>query len=103
MLEKLAGIEERYEELTRQLMEVGNDYQRAAEINKERSDLEELVEKAREYRSTLKRIAEARALLETEQDEERRKEGERIPVHHLNCRRKVRDRRRLRTVAQRPA
>jgi len=70
MLEKLAGIEERYEELTRQLMEVGNDYQRAAEINKERSDLEELVEKAREYRSGLKRLEEARALLESESDRE---------------------------------
>lgn len=70
MLEKLAGIEERYEELTRQLMEIGNDYQRAAEINKERSDLEELVEKAREYRSALKRLEEARALLESESDRE---------------------------------
>jgi peptide chain release factor 1 len=70
MLEKLVGIEERYEELTQQLMEVGNDYQRAAEINKERSDLEELVEKAREYRSGLKRLEEARALLESESDRE---------------------------------
>lgn len=60
MLEKLAGIEERYEEINRQLMEVGNDYQRAAELNKERSDLEELVEKAREYRTALKRLAEDR-------------------------------------------
>lgn len=70
MLEKLAGIEERYEEINRQLMEVGNDYQRAAELNKERSDLEELVEKAREYRIALKRLAEAKALLESEQEAE---------------------------------
>ncbi|MCG2783735.1 MAG: peptide chain release factor 1 [Anaerolineae bacterium] len=70
MLEKLAGIEERYEELTRQLLEIGSDYQRAAEINKERSDLEALVEKAREYRSALKRQAEARLMLETEKDQE---------------------------------
>jgi len=42
MLDKLSGIEERYEELTRQLMEVGNDYQKAAELNKERAELEEL-------------------------------------------------------------
>jgi peptide chain release factor 1 len=68
MLEKLAGIEERYEEINRLLMEVGNDYQRAAELNKERIDLEPLVEKAREYRQTLKRIDEARALLQTESD-----------------------------------
>jgi peptide chain release factor 1 len=70
MLEKLTGIEERYEELTQQLMEIGNDYQRAAELNKERSDLEALVEKAREYRSVLKRLAEAKTLLESEKDRE---------------------------------
>ncbi len=72
MLEKLAGIEQRFEDLTQQLMEVGNDYQRAAEINKERSDLEALVEKSRLYRQTLKRIEEAEALLATEKDEEMR-------------------------------
>ncbi|MFO7585266.1 MAG: peptide chain release factor 1 [Anaerolineales bacterium] len=70
MLEKLVGIEERYEELTQQLMEIGNDYQRAAELNKERSDLESLVEKAREYRNYLKRLEEAKAMLESEKDRE---------------------------------
>lgn len=34
MLDKLIGIEDRFEELNRQLMEVGNDYQRAAELTK---------------------------------------------------------------------
>lgn len=63
MLDKLSGIEERYEELTRQLMEVGSDYQKAADLNKERADLEELVEKARQYRQALKRQQEARELL----------------------------------------
>lgn len=72
MLDKLAGIEQRFEEITQQLMEVGNDYQRAAELNKERSDLELLVEKAREYRQALKRLEEAHAMLETEKDEEMR-------------------------------
>ncbi|MDX9990893.1 MAG: peptide chain release factor 1 [Anaerolineales bacterium] len=70
MLEKLAGIEERYEELTRQLLEIGSDYQRAGEINKERSDLETLVEKSREYRQICIRLDQARAMLETEKDEE---------------------------------
>ncbi len=63
MLEKLAGIEERYEEINRQLMEVGNDYQRAAELNKERADLEEIVEKARAYRNALQRLEEARQII----------------------------------------
>ncbi len=72
MLEKLAGIEERYEEINRLLMEVGNDYQRAAELNKERIDLEPLVGKARQYRQSLKRVDEARALLAGEEDAELR-------------------------------
>ena len=46
MLEILSGIEAHYEDLTRQLMEVGNDYQKAADLNKERSDLEAIVEAA---------------------------------------------------------
>jgi peptide chain release factor 1 len=70
MLEKIAGIEEHYEQLGHELEEVGGDYQRAAEINKERVDLEDLVTKAREYRQSLKRIEEARALLDSETDEE---------------------------------
>jgi hypothetical protein len=40
MLDKLRGIESRYEELNQLLIEVGDDYQRAAELNKERIDLE---------------------------------------------------------------
>ena len=44
MLDKLKGIEERYEQLGNELLEVGNNYQRAAEINKERVDLELIVE-----------------------------------------------------------
>lgn len=70
MLEKLTGIEERYEEITQQLMEIGNDYQRAAELNKERSDIEALVEKAREYRNILKRLEQAKIMLETEKDKD---------------------------------
>jgi peptide chain release factor 1 len=50
MLDKLAGIENRYEEINRLLLEVGADYQRAAELNKERIDLEAIVEKSKEYR-----------------------------------------------------
>lgn len=70
MLDKLKGIEERYEQLGRDLLEVGNDYQRAAEINKERVDLEEIVGKAREYRQAMKSLEEARTILESEKDPE---------------------------------
>ena len=70
MLDKLKGIEERYEQLANEMLQVGNDYQRAAEINKERVDLESIVEKAREYRRAMKSLEEARAILETEKDAE---------------------------------
>jgi peptide chain release factor 1 len=70
MLEKLQGIEERYEQLGKELLEVGNDYQRAADINRERVELETIVEKAREYRHAVKSLEEARTILETERDPE---------------------------------
>jgi peptide chain release factor 1 len=72
MLEKLSGIEDRFNEIDRLLMEVGNDYQRAGELNKERTEIEPLVEKAREYRQALKQLDEARLMLQTEQDAELR-------------------------------
>lgn len=70
MLDKLRGIEERYEQLGRELLEVGNDYQRARDINKERVDLEEIVGKAREYRQAMKSFEEARTIIESENDPE---------------------------------
>jgi len=72
MLEKITGIENHYEALGRELLEVGSDYHRAAEINKERVDLEPLIAKAKEYRQTIGRIEEARELIENESDEELR-------------------------------
>jgi peptide chain release factor 1 len=72
MLEKLAGIEKRYEELHRLLLEVGDDYQRAAELNKERIDLEPMVEISIEYRRDMARLEEARAIAGSEEDAEMR-------------------------------
>ncbi|MGW8250183.1 MAG: peptide chain release factor 1 [Anaerolineales bacterium] len=69
MLEKVAGIEARYEEINQLLLEVGNDYQRAAELGIERAELEPLVAKAREYRQVLSRLEEAQSLTDTEDDE----------------------------------
>lgn len=62
MLEKLAGIEQRYREVNKQLEEVGDDYQRAAELNKERIDLEPLFLKSTAYRQALQRLDEAQLL-----------------------------------------
>src|ERR1700690_1327829 len=68
MLDKLAGIENRYEDINRQLQEVGNDYQRAAELNKERIDLEAIVGKSKEYRRDKMRLDEAHAVIASEED-----------------------------------
>jgi peptide chain release factor 1 len=70
MLDKLQGIEERYEQLGSELLEVGSNYQRAAEINKERVELEPLIAKAREYRQAVKSLEEAQAMLQSESDAE---------------------------------
>ncbi|MGZ9234615.1 MAG: peptide chain release factor 1 [Anaerolineales bacterium] len=70
MLDKLKGIEDRYEQLGKELLEVGNNYQRAADLNRERVELEPVVEKAREYRQVMKSLEEARAILESEKDPE---------------------------------
>lgn len=66
LLEKLVGITDRYEEITREFMQVGNDYERAAELGKERSDLEPLIKKSDEYRQALKSLNEARALVDND-------------------------------------
>jgi len=70
MLDKLQAIEERFEQLGSELLEVGSDYQRAAEINKERVDLEPLIAKAREYRQAVKSYEEAKAIIINENDAE---------------------------------
>jgi peptide chain release factor 1 len=69
MLDKLKGIEDRYQELGQELIEAGEDYQRAAEISMERSDLEALVSKAKEYRHISSRIDEARTLADGDDEE----------------------------------
>ncbi len=53
------------------LMEVGSDYQRAAELGIERAELEPVVLKARQYRQVLERIEEARSLQDGADEEMR--------------------------------
>ena len=69
MLDKLKGIENRYEEINNQLMEVGDDYQRAAELAKERSELEPIIKKTNEYKDALVRIEEAKEIQEEDDPE----------------------------------
>lgn len=72
MLDKIAGIEHRYDEINQELMEVGEDYQRATELSIERADIEAIVEKAREYRQLSARVEEAQAILADGNDEDLR-------------------------------
>lgn len=71
MLEKLAAIENRYEELNLLLEQNVSDYQKVAELAKERSDLEVIVSKSRAYRQVIQRIEEDKALLGAEDIEMR--------------------------------
>jgi peptide chain release factor 1 len=70
MLDKLIGIEQRYDDLGKEMLEVGSNYQRAAEINKERVDLEAIVGKARQYRQAVKSIEEAKFIIGSDNDPE---------------------------------
>jgi peptide chain release factor 1 len=71
MLDKITGIENRYEELTRLMGEAGDDYQRVGDLAKERAELETIVEKAQQYRRTMERLNQAREL-QSGDDEEMR-------------------------------
>jgi peptide chain release factor 1 len=72
MLEKLAGIEERYEELNRLLADsaISADYANAAKYAQERGELEEIVESYRRYRDLLQELEATRVMLEEGLDQE---------------------------------
>ncbi len=69
MLEKIATIEARYDELGVLIEENVNDYQKVAEFAKERADLEEIVSKGKEYRSVLQQIEDTRSLANSDDEE----------------------------------
>ena len=71
MLDKLALIEARYQEIDRLMEEVASDYQRVSELNKERLELEPVVLKARQYRQSLQSLEDARALHDAEDEDMR--------------------------------
>jgi peptide chain release factor 1 len=72
MLEKLAGIEQRYDELERLMSdpEIMSDYTKIAEYSKERSNISEIVENYREYKRQLHQLEDARKMLDEESDPE---------------------------------
>jgi peptide chain release factor 1 len=70
MFEKLNAITRHYEQLGEDLLTVGADYQRAAQINKERSDLEAIVSKSREYVRAIQSLEEAQRILASDDEGE---------------------------------
>jgi peptide chain release factor 1 len=69
MLDKIKGIEDRYEEINQELNEVGEDYQRATELSIEKADLEPIIKKAKKYRQVLESIQEANNLVDGSDEE----------------------------------
>jgi peptide chain release factor 1 len=65
MLEKIAAIEKRYEELTTLLEQNAEDYVKVAELAKERSDLEPVIQLASHYRQLLQQKEQAQELIDS--------------------------------------
>lgn len=69
LIESLASVEERFNELNQLIQENINDYQKVAEFSKEKAELEEIVAKSKKYQAALKSINESEELLESEDEE----------------------------------
>src|ERR1041385_3957954 len=74
MFDKLTGIEARYEELDRLLADQAtlNDYSKVTELAQERAAIEPIVEAFQRYRRATQELDDAKALTESETDEELR-------------------------------
>ena len=62
MLDKINAIEARYNEINELVEKSVDDYAKTNELMKERSDIEEIVQKGREYKSALQQLEEAKEL-----------------------------------------
>lgn len=71
MLEKLAGIEARYDEIETMMGDpvIASDYEQVAKLNKERSDLQEIVNAFRNYSKQAEDLEGARELLKEAEDD----------------------------------
>ena len=62
MLDKINAIEARYEEINQLIEQNIDDYAKTNELMKEKSDIEEVVQKGREYKTALQQLDEAKEL-----------------------------------------
>mgnify|MGYP001319152459 FL=1 len=74
MLDRLQAVADRYEKLSELLCdpEVVNDAARLRELSKEQSDLQEIYDAYKEYKSTVEQLADAKAMLGEKLDDEMR-------------------------------
>jgi peptide chain release factor 1 len=70
MLDKIRSIQERFDEINAELVDNDIDYSQVADLAKERSDLEPIVRKGREFQEKSQQLEEARELLQNSSDEE---------------------------------
>ncbi len=69
MEDKLSGIEKRFDAINDELAEVGEDYQRAAELGRERAELEPIVHTYRDYLSLREQMDQAHSLQNSDDPE----------------------------------
>lgn len=72
MIKRLEAIEKRYNELTNLMAqpEVALDFERLQTLAKERTSLEEIVTKYREYKATERNLEETQSMLQQEMDDD---------------------------------
>ena len=70
MFDRLQAVEDRYERLNELLSdpEIVSDTKKLREYSKEQSDIQEMVEVYREYKSVKEQLADAREMMEMEKD-----------------------------------
>lgn len=66
MLDKLAGIEARFDALEHELAQATDDRQRLTELARERADLEPIVSAYREYKAASEELVQAEALVDSD-------------------------------------
>ncbi|MGB7337729.1 MAG: peptide chain release factor 1 [Phototrophicaceae bacterium] len=87
MLDKLAGIAARYDEIERLMgdPEIASDYVRVGELNKERSDLQTLVDSYNYYLQQQAELEDAQELLHDSADDEEMREMAELEVTELQA------------------
>ena len=72
MFDRLQAVEDRYERLNELLSDpdIVSDTKKLRDYSKEQSDIQEMVEVYREYKSVKEQLADAREMMEMEKDPE---------------------------------